>query len=129
VVARSPEASNLQVIKHCFVAFSEGGVEAGMEALLAHSHEDCVFRPYSAAGQVLHGREEARAFFREALAAGTSFSIRPQSFEEHGDEVVVNGTLRVVRPEGGFSESQIRWTYRFREGLVEEARWDPRHPG
>jgi ketosteroid isomerase-like protein len=125
----TPESSNLQVIRECFAAFSEAGVEAGLEALLRHSHEDCVFRPYTAAGQVLRGRDEVRRFFREAIAGGTTMSIRAQSFEEHGDEVVVNGSLRVGRPEGGFAESQIRWTYRFREGLVEEARWDPRGAG
>jgi hypothetical protein len=33
----------------------------------------------------------------------------------------------VMRREGSFAESQVRWIYRFRDGLVEEARWRPRH--
>ena len=53
-------------------------------------------------------------------------TLRPATLEERGDEVVVNGYLRVVRPTGGFSESQIRWIYRFRDGRLEEARWSPR---
>jgi hypothetical protein len=31
-----------------------------------------------------------------------------------------------VRPTGGFAESQISWTYRFRDGRLQEARGGPR---
>ena len=30
-----------------------------------------------------------------------------RTFEEHGDEVVVGGSVRLQRPSGGFAESQI----------------------
>jgi hypothetical protein len=40
----------------------------------------------------------------------------------------VHGSLRVVRPTAGFAESQVTWTYRFRDGLLQEAGWGPRHP-
>jgi hypothetical protein len=40
--------------------------------------------------------------------------------------VIVNGTMRVARPGGGFSESQISWTYRFDDGRLAEASWSPR---
>jgi len=40
--------------------------------------------------------------------------------------VIVNGTMRVARPGGGFSESQISWTYRFHDGRLAEASWSPR---
>ena len=101
-------------------------MEAGVERLLSRAHEHTEFRPYSAAGRVLRGPEQVRTFFSEQLAAGTAMMLRPASFEECGDEVVVNGSLRVVRPAGGFSESQIRWIYRFRDGRLEEASWSPR---
>jgi ketosteroid isomerase-like protein len=78
---------------------------------------------------VLHGRDEVRSFFREAEEAGRLVSVRPRTFAEDGDEIVVSGSMRVGRPGGGFAESQIRWIYRFRDGRLEEAAWAPRHPG
>jgi len=46
-----------------------------------------------------------------------------------GDEVLVYGSIRVVRPTGGFSESQISWTYRFRDGRLAAVGWSPRQAG
>ena len=120
------DSANMRIIKETFAAIEESGLEAGIEILLAHSHDDCVFRPYTGAGRALRSAEEVRTFFREQLAAGAEVLPRPASFEERGDEIVVKGSLRVVRPEGGFSESQLTWTYRFREGRVAEAVWGPR---
>jgi ketosteroid isomerase-like protein len=118
----------MQMVKEAFRAFAEGGVEAGVERLLSRAHEDAEFRPYSASGRVLRGAAEVRAFFSEQLAAGRAMTLRPASFEECGDEVVVNGSLRVARPTGGFSESQLRWIYRFRDGRLEDASWSPLGP-
>ena len=36
------------------------------------------------------------------------------------------GSARVQRSEGGFAETQVRWTWRFRDGLISEADWEPR---
>jgi hypothetical protein len=40
--------------------------------------------------------------------------------------VVANGSLRVLQSTGGFAESQISWTYRFRDGLIQTAGGGPR---
>lgn len=120
------DSANLLAVKEIFRAFAEEGVVAGVESLLGSAHEDCVFRPYLAGGRVLRGREAARTFFRDAVEAGTGLTLRPQAFEERGDEVVVTGSVRVQRPAGGFAESQIRWIHRFSDGLVVDARWAPR---
>jgi hypothetical protein len=120
------DSPNVHVLKEALEALRERGLEAGIESLLIHAHADFEFSPYLAAGRVLRGADEVRAFFREQHAAGTALTLRATSFEEHGDEVVVNGSVRVGRPSGGFSESQITWTYRFRDGLLEEAHWAPR---
>jgi ketosteroid isomerase-like protein len=120
------DSHNLRVVKQVYDTIQEQGVEAGIERMLSEAHEDFEFRPYVAAGRVLRGAGEVRAFFREQREAGTTLALRPASFEEHGDEVVVQGSVRVTRPGGGFSESQITWTYRFREGRLEEAHWSPR---
>jgi ketosteroid isomerase-like protein len=121
------ESANLQAIKVIFEALTERGVEDGAEHLLRYSHPDCVYRLYMAGERVLNGREEAREYFKEAVASGASMSARARTFEEHGDEVVVSGSVRLQRPTGGFAESQISWTFRFRDGLVEAAAWGPRN--
>ena len=121
------ESANVRAIKEAFRAMAEGGIGASIDALLQISHQDCRFRPASAEGKVLEGHDEVRAFFSAAETSGTSISVRARTFEEHGDEVVVSGSMRVIQPEGSFAERQIRWIYRFRDGLVEEACWSPRH--
>lgn len=120
-----PDSNNVRVIKDAFEVLGEVGLEAAVEHLLSHAHADVEFSPYVAPGQVLRGHDEVRAFYRGQLEAGTSLVPRPSSFEECGDDVIVNGSLRVVRATGGFAESQLSWTYRFREGRLQEARWGP----
>jgi ketosteroid isomerase-like protein len=119
------ESPHLAAIKAAFRAYADEGIEAGLETLLEIAHEDCEFRPYIAAGDVIRGHDEIRAYYQQALAAGTDMKARPSSFEEVGDSVVVKGSMRVVRPGGGFSESQISWAYRFRDGRLTEAGWAP----
>jgi ketosteroid isomerase-like protein len=120
------DSLNVRVVKDTFEVLSEGGMEAAIEHLLTHSHDDVEFAPYVGAGLVLRGRDEVRAFYRGQVESGTVMTARPTSIEECGDEVVVNGSLRVVRATGGFAESQISWTYRFRDGRLQEARGGPR---
>jgi ketosteroid isomerase-like protein len=120
------DSLNVRVVKDTFEVLSEGGMEAAIEHLLIHSHDDVEFAPYVGAGLVLRGRDEVRAFYRGQVESGTVMTARPTSFEECGDEVIVNGSLRVVRATGGFAESQISWTYRFRDGRLQEARGGPR---
>jgi ketosteroid isomerase-like protein len=118
-------SGNLESIKAAFRVTVDEGFVAGLEALLAIAHEDCEFRPYTA-DRVLHGHDEIRSFYRQAAEEGTDMKLRPARFREVGDRVVVDGSMRVVRPAGGFSESQISWTYRFRDGRLAEAGWGPR---
>lgn len=123
------ESQNVRAVKEAFKAFTDGGADAGIEALLAISHRDCRFRPPSADGRVLEGHDELRAYYREAAKAGTSVRVRPRIFrEEQRDEVVVSGSIRIMHPDSSFAERQMRWIYRFRDGLVAEANWSPRHP-
>lgn len=122
------DSPNVRIVKGAFDVLDEGGLEAAIEHLLSHAHPDVEFSPYVAGGQVLRGPDEVRAFYRGQLESGTSLVPRPSTFEDCGDDVVVNGSLRVVRAAGGFAESQITWTYRFRDGRLQEARGGPRHP-
>jgi ketosteroid isomerase-like protein len=122
------DSPNLRVVMDAFESLAEDGLEAAVEHLLDHAHADVEFCSYVGAGKVLRGPDQVRAFYREQREAGTSLVVRPSSFEECGDEVFVNGSLRVVQPTGGFAESQLSWTYRFRDGGLQEARWGPRRP-
>ena len=119
------DSPHMRAIKEAFRASVEEGFEAGLEALLSMSHPDCEFHPYIG-DHTLRGHEEIRAYYREAIAAGTDMRLRPTQFHDAGDEVVVDGTMRVGRPTGGFSESQISWTYRFRDGRLAAASSGPR---
>lgn len=123
------ESAHLDTIKEAFRASVDDGFEAGLEALLRVAHEDCEFRPYIASDRVLRGQDEIRRYYADAIASGTEMKLNPTGFHESGDEVVVNGSIRVARPTGGFSETQISWTYRFREGRLAAAGWQPRQAG
>jgi ketosteroid isomerase-like protein len=120
------ESTNLRTIKDAFDISERQGFMAGLEVLLARASEDCEFRPYIASGDSLRGHDAIRAFYRAAFKAGTDMRLRAISFQEVGDAVIVYGSMRVGRPSGGFSESQISWTYRFRDGLLAEVSWSPR---
>jgi ketosteroid isomerase-like protein len=121
-----PESSNLKLIRAAFEVSVQQGFMRGVEALLEHAREDCEFRPYIASGHIISGHDAIRAFYRAATNAGTEMRMRAATFHEDGDTVTVNGSMRVGRPSGGFSESQISWTYRFRDGQLAEASWSPR---
>jgi ketosteroid isomerase-like protein len=120
------ESPNMLAIKEAFRASVDDGFEAGLEALLGRAHEDCEFRPYIADGRALRGHDEVRRYYGEAIAAGEEMRLNPTSFHEEGDAIVVHGSIRVARPSGGFAETQISWTYRFRDGRLAEAGWTPR---
>jgi ketosteroid isomerase-like protein len=121
------DSPRLQLIKNAFRLFEEESVEAGVEGLLSISHPHCEYRPYSATGRILRGPEETRAFFLQGGGLSRSVRVRPRRFQEEGDRVTVTGSIRVHHDSGGFSETQVRWIYRFRDGLVEEASWEPRY--
>jgi ketosteroid isomerase-like protein len=120
------ESAQLLIIKQAFRASVDDGFEAGLEALLSSAHEDCEFRPYLGNDRVIRGHDEVRRYYAEAIASGTHMRLNPTSFHEEGDAVVVHGSIRVARPSGGFSETQISWTYRFRDGRLASAGWQPR---
>jgi ketosteroid isomerase-like protein len=122
------DSPNVRLVKDTFDVLSESGLEAAIEHLLSHSHDDVEFAPYLGAGVVLRGPDEVRAFYRGQVESGTVLTARLSSIEECGDDIVVNGSLRVLRPTGGFAESQISWTYRFRDGRLQEVRGGPRRP-
>jgi ketosteroid isomerase-like protein len=130
----SPER-NLAAIQKVWELFGASGPLAAAEELMKISHENVEMRSYVARGvarpgegetEVIRGREEVLAFLRRTTDDGVSIKARARSFDLEGDTVAVRGSARVVRPDGSFAEAKLRWTYHFRDGLIDEINWQPR---
>jgi ketosteroid isomerase-like protein len=130
----SPE-SNLAVIQKVWKVFEASGPLAATEELMKISHENVEIRSYVARGvaqpgegepEVVRGREQVMAFMRKTTGEGVSIKARARAFDVEGDTVAVRGSARVRRPDGSFAEAKLRWTYHFRDGLIDEINWQPR---
>jgi len=129
----SPER-NLLAIQKVWEIFEASGPVAATEELMKISHENVEMRSYVARGvappgeeaDVVRGREEIIAFLRTTTNDGVTIKARARSFDLDGDTVAVRGSARVVRPDGSFAEAKLRWTYHFRDGLIDEINWEPR---
>jgi hypothetical protein len=117
----------MTIVKEVWDTVAERGVVAAFDRLLLDSHEDVEMQPYSAGdSRVLHGADEIRAFFRDAEERGVSIRLKSREFEEVDERVLVAGSIRVVRPDGSFAETMVRWTYAFRDDQLERLFWEPR---
>ena len=117
----------MTIVKEVWETVAESGLAAAFDRLLLHSHEDVEMQPYSSGDdRVLRGAEEIRGFFREAEDSGVSIRLKPRQFEEEDNRVLVAGSIRVVRPDGSFAETMVRWTYDFRDDQLERLFWEPR---
>ena len=119
------DSPNLRQVKDWWQVFENDGLLAGLELMLANAHEDIELRPFVGDGRVFRGADEIREFMRTEIAGGATLSGTPWNFEEIGDEVVVSGSLRVQRRDGSIADSQLRWTYTFRDGRLAEASSGP----
>ena len=130
----APPAPNLAAIQKVWETFDADGPLAATEELMRISHEDVELHSYLARGaarpgeadEAIRGREDVMAFLRRTTEAGVTITARARSFEVEGDSVVVRGSARVVRPDGSFAETKLSWTYRFRDGLIDQISWRPR---
>ena len=131
----APPGRNLAAIQRVWELFEASGPLTSTEELMRISHENVELHSYLARGaarpgeaedEVFRGREEVVAFIRRTTDKGVSIKARARSFDVEGDSVVVRGSARVVRPDGSFAETKLRWTYHFRDGLIDEISWQPR---
>jgi len=135
VPGRTAAPPDLEAVKRAYEMVAQVDVVAGIEELLKVCHEDVEMRAYAAravaaAGvgghELLRGRDEILAFFRDSAESGFAVAIRARGFDVEGDTVVVRGSIRVARPDGSFAETSARWNYRFRDGLVDSINWEQR---
>jgi ketosteroid isomerase-like protein len=131
----APPGPNLAAIQRVWEIFEASGPLAATEQLMKISHEHVELNSYIARGvappgeaeaDVIRGREEIMAFLRRTTGDGVSVKARARSFDVEGDSVLVRGSARVVRRDGSFAETKLRWTYHFRDGLIDEINWQPR---
>ncbi len=124
---------DLEAVNRAYDAIARADVVAGVEELLKVCHEDVEMRAYAAkaissAGvgghELLRGRDEIRAFFRDSIDSGFAVAIRTRGFALEDGMVVVRGTIRVARPDGSFAETSARWNYQFLDGLVHRISWE-----
>lgn len=123
------DSQNLTTVKKLWRVLEEDGPSASMNAMLERAHKDVELRPYAAEGRTFHGASEIRDYDREREAAGGSFHASAWRFEEEGDAVYVLGSIRVHRPDGSIADAQLRWSYKFRDGLVTCASFGPLNAG
>jgi len=133
VASESAARPDVAAVERMYETISSAGVMPGIEELLGLCHEDVEMRAYAAravaaagAGEheVLRGRDEIRAFFRDSTEVGFAVSIRARGFEVQGDTVLARGSIRVGRPDGSFAETNVRWSFHFRDGLVDRIGWE-----
>lgn len=129
---------DLAAVERIYELIARDGVLAGIEHLITFCHDDVELRAYVAqaggtsaepAPELLRSRDEVMAFFRERVESGFGFRIRTRGFDVDDDTVFVGGSIRVERPDGSFAETNLRWKFHFRDGLVDEISWEPRAGG
>jgi ketosteroid isomerase-like protein len=98
-------------VRQLWAAFEREGVD-GMRPFV---DEDVEWRP--ADGGVLRGLAELAEHW-EDVSERTSVVVH--AWEQHGDCVLVHGSMRVFR-DGGFVDTQPSWVYFFRDGRLVRA--------
>jgi ketosteroid isomerase-like protein len=126
VAGRSTSTPDLAAIQRVYDRIAAEGAVAGIEELLTFCHEDVEMRPYAGQGELLRGHDQIREFFRTSIESGFRPQLRAKAFQVSGDSVVVRGSIRLIRPDGSFAETNISWNYHFRDGLVDDVSWEPR---
>jgi ketosteroid isomerase-like protein len=99
-------------VRKMWAAFERDGV-AGLRPFV----DDEVEWTPSNGGGTLRGFDELVAYWE---AHASQQSVVPHAWEEHGDCVLVHGSLRMFR-DGGFVDTQPSWVYFFRDGKLRRA--------
>jgi ketosteroid isomerase-like protein len=98
-------------VRRIWTAFERDGI-AGLRGLI---DDDVEWAPST--GTALRGFDALADYWR---AHGASQSVVPYAWEQHGECVLMHGSLRVFR-DGGFVDTQPSWVYFFRDGRLRRA--------
>jgi anti-sigma B factor antagonist len=105
--------SPVQVVRELWEAYDAGGADA----MLAAAGEDVVWQPHVTPGRIYRTTAELRAALVALREQGVRYEARLQDLEEHGNVVLVSGTVRIDR-SGEVEEREAHWAYHFREGRL-----------
>ena len=105
--------SPVQVVRELWEAYDAGGADA----MLAAAGEDVVWQPYVTPGRIYRTTAELRAALVALEEKGVRFEARWQDLEEHGNVVLVSGSVRLDR-SGDVEEREAHWAYHFRDGRL-----------
>jgi hypothetical protein len=119
------DSNNLCTVKDLWRVYERQGHDAGVDALIAVSHEDAEYRFYATGEQVLHGAEELRDFYRRERTDGMSVRAAAYDYSDDGDTIYVSGWVRVAREGSGHADAQVRWIYEFESGRVKRMIYGP----
>jgi ketosteroid isomerase-like protein len=119
------DSPNVRIVKDFWDLFETRGLLASLEAMLEVAHEDVELSPYLGDGRTFRGTDEIREYMSRQVAEGSTLHARPWSFEEDGDSVIVQGSIRIQRPDGSIADAQLRWVYTFRDGRLAAASSGP----
>jgi ketosteroid isomerase-like protein len=99
-------------VRQIWAAWQRGGVE-GMRAWV---DDDVEWSP-SVAAEPIRGLDALDTYWR---SRENQQSIVPHAWEQHGECVLVHGSMRTFR-DGGFVDVQPSWVYFFRDGRLTRA--------
>jgi ketosteroid isomerase-like protein len=88
----------------------------GIEAMRPYVDDDVEFRLSNGGGSV-RGWEQLASYWE---THAPQQSVVAHAIEQHGDCVLVHGSLRIFR-DGGFVDTQPSWVYFFRDGRLQRA--------
>lgn len=108
-------SARMELVRRLFEVFDRDGVEGVLEIV----PDDVVWVPSSGDGRRLVGAEVAEHLQAQA-SAGVQQDQRLLGIEEHGEDVVVQGSLRFSTASGHVDE-QLYWVYRFEGDRLREA--------
>jgi SnoaL-like domain len=88
----------------------------GIHAMRPYVDDDVEFKPSNGGGSV-RGWDELVAYWE---THSQMQSVVAHAIEQHGDCVLVHGSLRIFR-DGGFVDTQPSWVYFFRDERLQRA--------
>ncbi|HWY89041.1 MAG TPA: nuclear transport factor 2 family protein [Solirubrobacteraceae bacterium] len=113
---------NIEVVKRWFAIGADAAATGDPEPLRGLIHPEFEFAPHITGGHEgieFHGYEGFASFVRVQAETWASLRAEPSQMREHGDVVVVLGTLRAQgRGSGVEVEEPVVWLCRLRDGRM-----------